>query len=459
MNEKILAFSSTATGYNHIKIEKGCEDASDFYMDDKMRICVVADGHGSDNYPRTDRGSEYAVEAAIECIVDFVNTANSVDVLTDEKNHYALMLQLVTSILRIWHEKIDADYKKNPFTEQELEKVTDKYKQRYLSPNENERKVEKAYGCTLIAFVCTDEYSFGLQIGDGKCVMVDKEGNFSEPIPWDENCQMNVTTSICDGDARDEFRYFITNRMPASVFCGSDGIDDSYASTEELYALYRSMLKIFIEHGSEVGMSEIKDYLPNLSKRGSGDDVSVALILDMNRLKVLADILDKQGELFAIDSELREKKHQIDIMNERKNQTEGQYRKWVNLGRPKVDTKPSYVLNDLAAAIDKMECELEDIVKRRKVITDAIQDKLFDIEQESFGTVDVSEECNADSLESEMPANAEDIEGVPLSVAEKKISIVEQQEMITKKALDEIAGEYLSIASEDDKVEDSAEED
>ena len=67
--------------------------------------------------------------------------------------------------------------------------------------------------------------------------------------------------------------------------------------------------------------------------------------------------------------------------------------------------------------------------------------------------------CNADSLESEMPANVEDIEGVPLSVAEKKISIVEQQEMITKKALDEIAGEYLSIASEDDKVEDSAEED
>jgi len=205
-------------------------------------------------------------------------------------------------------------------------------------------------------------------------------------------------------------------------------------------------------------MSEIKDYLPNLSRRGSGDDVSVALILDMNRLKILADILDKQGELFAIDNELREKKHQIDVMNERKNQTEGQYRKWVNLGRPKVDTKPSYVLNDLAAAIDKMECELEDIVKRRKVIADAIQDELFDIEQESFEAVKVSEENGADSLESEIPENTENIEGVPISVAENKISIVEQQEMITKKALDEIAGEYLSIASEDDKVEDSTEE-
>ena len=95
----------------------------------------------------------------------------------------------------------------------------------------------------------TDEYSFGLQIGDGKCVYIDADGKFSEPIPWDENCQLNVTTSICDSDAIDEFRYFVTENTPTAVFIGSDGIDDSYASDEELYALYRSILKIFIENG------------------------------------------------------------------------------------------------------------------------------------------------------------------------------------------------------------------
>ena len=56
MTDKIFSFSATETGYNHIKAEpsKVCEDASGFYDDDQMHICVVADGHGSDNYPRTD---------------------------------------------------------------------------------------------------------------------------------------------------------------------------------------------------------------------------------------------------------------------------------------------------------------------------------------------------------------------------------------------------------------------
>ena len=68
MSEEILAFSATVVGYNHIKKEKVCEDASGNYSDEKMKICVVADGHGSDNYPRTYRGSKFAVDAVINCI-------------------------------------------------------------------------------------------------------------------------------------------------------------------------------------------------------------------------------------------------------------------------------------------------------------------------------------------------------------------------------------------------------
>ena len=37
--------------------------------------------------------------------------------------------------------------------------------------------------------------------------------------------------------------------------------DDSYAASEELYALYRSIIKIFIENGYEAGKKEIIEYL------------------------------------------------------------------------------------------------------------------------------------------------------------------------------------------------------
>lgn len=317
MNNNFFAFSATETGYNHTRINKVCEDASDFYDDEKMHICVVADGHGSDNYPRTEFGSKFAVDAAIKNVIEFVNTAEKSQVINDAENNFERMSQLAKSILRSWYESVEEDYNKKPFTEKELEKVSDKYKNRYLSENIEERKVEKAYGCTLIIYVITDDYSFGMQIGDGKCVLIDENGQFLEPIPWDDDCQLNVTTSICDDDAIDEFRFYISDKMPTAVFIGSDGIDDSYANEEELYALYRSILKIFIEYGDEVGKSEIREYLPVLTKRGSGDDVSMGLIINQERAESNSFVFEMQIEVFKLTEELQDKKHKKDIVTEK----------------------------------------------------------------------------------------------------------------------------------------------
>ena len=105
MTDKIFSFSATETGYNHIKAEpsKVCEDASDFYDDEKMHICVVADGHGSDNYPRTDRGSQYAVDAAIEQIKAFVQKIYNPDPENPEKSEKESN-ELIEKFL---HSKID----------------------------------------------------------------------------------------------------------------------------------------------------------------------------------------------------------------------------------------------------------------------------------------------------------------------------------------------------------------
>ena len=302
----MFTFSATEVGYNHVKVDKVCEDASGYYDDDKMHICVVADGHGSDNYPRTDRGSEFAVNSTIDCVRSFVETADVNEVLSDEEHGFPVMLQLAKSILKDWHERVNADYCSDPFKEEELVNVSEKYRKRYMSENEEERTVDKAYGCTLIVYVVTPKYSFGMQVGDGKCVVVDRKGDFIEPIPWDDNCQLNVTTSICDADSIDEFRFYITDSIPTAVFCGSDGIDDSYTSDEEVYALYRSILKIFIEHGTDVGKSEIKEYLPVLTKKGSGDDVSISMFLDLDRAESLLPRINMRAEEFDLKNKLKE---------------------------------------------------------------------------------------------------------------------------------------------------------
>ena len=308
MIASMFSNSTTAQGYNHIKNNKICEDNSGHYDSETVKICIVADGHGSDDYPRTDRGSKFAVESAIQCIKQFVEDASPDEVITDKEKNYPMLTQLAKSILNQWHKRIHDDYGKNPFCENELSKVKEKYRVKYLSDNEDIRKIEKAYGTTLIAFVISQEYSFGMQIGDGKCVIVNQNGEFLEPIPIDDNCQLNVTTSLCDGDAIDEFRYYVTDSALTAVFCGTDGIEDSYSSPEELYALYRSILNIYLEHGIAVGNSEVKSYLPILSQRGSGDDVSIASIIDFDALGTIRSILSVQDEIFALQRKLMETK-------------------------------------------------------------------------------------------------------------------------------------------------------
>lgn len=372
MSDNTFSFSATVTGYNHLKINKVCEDSSGFYDDDSMHICVVADGHGSDNYPRTDRGSKLAVEAAIKCCKDFVGIADHNDVLEDENNNYDLLMQLAKSILREWHQAVEEDYKEHPFIEDELANVSEKYKAKYLSDNEDERNVQKAYGCTLILFVETKEYSFGMQIGDGKCVAIDEYGEAIEPIPWDENCQLNVTTSICDSDAIEEFRYYVSKNSPVAVFCGSDGIDDSYANAEELYALYRSILKIFIEHGRDVGQSEIKEYLPVLTKKGSGDDVSIATIIDSQRLMQMAEVLDLRTELFKKIEEEREVNHSADVLAEQRSSLIKKLKA--------IDTNIADVPDDAVSMVKK----LGDEVKVKEVRLSEIEQEKKDIENRIY---------------------------------------------------------------------------
>jgi serine/threonine protein phosphatase PrpC len=294
MSIPMMSFNRTSIGHNHIRVDKICEDSSDSYNAENMAIAVVADGHGSDNYPRTDRGSRFAVQAAMNCVKEFIVRV-SPDDLIHEKTQPAIFAQLSKSILSSWHTNVENDFSNNPFTGSELAAVAEKYKKYYLSGE----RVAKAYGSTLIVIGATKEFWFGLHIGDGKCVAVDVEGNFSQPIPWDDNCQSNITTSICDSDASEEFRYFVSAKIPMAVFIGTDGIDDSYSSDDELGSLYRSVLSIFGEYSFEVGCKEVEEYLPTLSKRGSGDDVSVAGILDPQEVITSLQLLKAQTEYSA----------------------------------------------------------------------------------------------------------------------------------------------------------------
>nr|WP_325259802.1 protein phosphatase 2C domain-containing protein [uncultured Oscillibacter sp.] len=207
--KQFLKFAHSVQGANHLRDRKVCQDASRAYENGWMSVISVADGHGSDNYPRTDRGSKFAVDAALEAIKEFAKAVRQ-EAPQDAINNFAeqndRLRDLELNILRRWHESVDRDIAAHPFCEGELEKVSEKYREIYCDEKSPRRK--KAYGTTLIAICVTEDYWFGLQIGDGKCFAVGWDGACTEPIPWDEDCQGNITTSICDTNAMEEFRSF-----------------------------------------------------------------------------------------------------------------------------------------------------------------------------------------------------------------------------------------------------------
>ena len=288
-------------GESHIIINKVCQDASYSDTTDTMSIAIVCDGHGGERYFRSDIGAKYAIEATKDCVGSFIKEVDvdifkgksftqkqaiaseaKANVLTKDTLADKVLRQLFSSIIYNWREKIESHSQTTPLTDEEKTTVDSRYQDEFI----NGIGIEKTYGCTLMCYVCTSDYLFAFHIGDGKCIAFDEQGNWSEPIPWDDTCFLNKTTSLCDSAALDEFRYCYCGdgKFPLAVFLGSDGIDDSFGTTENMVNFYIQILKLLANEGEDKAIEAIKESLPELSKIGSKDDMSVAFVYDEEKL-------------------------------------------------------------------------------------------------------------------------------------------------------------------------------
>ena len=278
--KEYCSFARTSIGFSHISSKKPCQDYSLQFQNDIASVIVVSDGHGSSNFTRSDRGSKFACEVTLEAVNAFLQDLN----LNNLENDFLrddVVTQLCKYILLRWNARVDEDVSICPFTEEEVENVADKYKTKYLKGD----ALEHAYGCTLIFVIVTRDFCLAIRNGDGQCVTVDREGGFATPIPWNENCEFNVTTSLCDHEAIDNFRYYYSTNLPAAVFIGSDGVDDSYSSVEDLYNLYRNICLKSLNDGVDEVADYVGQLLPEITKRGSTDDVSIAGLINPSMLK------------------------------------------------------------------------------------------------------------------------------------------------------------------------------
>ena len=271
MDSNMYAFHVIEQGYSHLLANKPCQDYAASHYTNDYAIGIVADGHGSDRYFRSERGSRFAVEVTMAILKEFLSSTKNMMCLPNGD----WQKQIAASIISHWNDRIENDKTNEPFTDEELRALTDSDRQQI-----EEGKWQSAYGTTLIAILRTKQCFFGLHIGDGKCVTIDSNGNLAQPIPWDDRCFLNQTTSLCDSDAVNLFRFvYQTENLPIAAFIASDGVDDTYPTDDRLYEFYRTVWTMFRNYPKSA-KDDIQSFLPRMSEQGSHDDISIAGILN-----------------------------------------------------------------------------------------------------------------------------------------------------------------------------------
>ena len=319
----IESYSFSCQGESHKADNKPCQDASfSAVYDDGLAIAIVCDGHGGERYFRSDVGSRMATEVISESVKTFVENVDktmfigqpfiaqeaitSEEVIKKQTPIDKAFRQLFSSIIYQWNQKIAEHAANTAVSEWEQEHVP----QKYLDELKTSETFEKLYGCTLMVYVQTPDYWFAFHLGDGKCVSFHQEGDLWQmPIPWDERCFLNKTTSLCDSNAINEFRYCYEGdgKYPMAVFLGSDGMDDSFGEDPNLVNFYIQVVKMLVTEGREATIKSIESDLPQLSKIGSKDDMSVAFIYNIDELKAhITDFIQYQIDL------VKEAIHQTD---------------------------------------------------------------------------------------------------------------------------------------------------
>jgi len=292
----LLKFAVKAHGISHIEKSIPCQDACTAQLgkNKTVGIACVADGHGGNKYFRSDKGSKFAVQVAEKTLFDFCGTIarekkaffsrKSENEEKQKSDVIDKLKQLEGNIIYQWRNAVLKDYIDNPLTDTEK----DICNENNIIFDDDPSNMIFIYGTTLLAGLVSNSFWFVIQIGDGLCVVLENEENIITPIEEDERLAFGRTTSLCDNDAIKNFRESFGFTKIDGLTVTTDGIADSFEP--EKYLQFNKELYENFTITPDKAQSELKAFLPELSERGSRDDVSIAgifRIIDRNKRGLL----------------------------------------------------------------------------------------------------------------------------------------------------------------------------
>jgi serine/threonine protein phosphatase PrpC len=223
-------------------------------LDAEAFIAAVADGHGAAAYHLSEVGAHLAVNCAVEALRRFVGGGGGEGI--------------VDEILTRWRQAVVTDHQTRSGTATDwVEASSD-----VLTP----------YGCTLAAVAVAPGQLLVLQIGDSDVLFGYPDGRIERPLPVDQGLVGEQTYSLCAPDAALRFRVRTmaadgASNWPDFVMLSTDGVAKSFANEAAFLAVARQYRDTLHKVGLTEVLGRLDDWLTEVSRRGSGDDVTLCL--------------------------------------------------------------------------------------------------------------------------------------------------------------------------------------
>lgn len=239
--------------------------------DGAVVLGAVSDGHGSEESMRSHVGSRLAVEAARRVVRD----QEALWMTATSERLPGRAASISDSVVALWRRLVAQDLLRNPLSPHEMDGLGEEERTRVVMAP------ARAYGTTLLMAVMTDSWVVCATIGDGDILLVDAAGGvpaFGE----DERFIANETASLCMPWAEREFRVRVVNQRQSPkrlVLLCTDGVSNAFRTSEGYYKLGSDLLDEAQERSCEEILQDLPGWLDEISSEGSGDDVTLCMIV------------------------------------------------------------------------------------------------------------------------------------------------------------------------------------
>lgn len=269
---------ASVRGANHVR--EALENQDALLIDDSTAaaaFAAVADGHGGARHFRSAEGSRLAVTAAREVLAA---CAARFEALAGAARLELAAVDVPQRIVSRWVELARAELAAQPITATEWSLLEARDGAEALAQVRADPLL--AYGATLLAALATPSCLVLCQLGDGDVLMVAGDGTTTRPVARDERLVGNFTTSICRAGAEADFRCVVLEgeaARPALLLLSTDGYANSFRTDADYLKVGGDFLDLVQSRTAAAVGQQLPDILEHASTHGSGDDITLALMV------------------------------------------------------------------------------------------------------------------------------------------------------------------------------------